>query len=85
MNDAVSQSFNSYFGVLKDPRINWKKLYPLTEILFVIIAGSVCFAESWSILGKKSRPIFRKIKSQNASFSCYNNTTVQPGTAMTVM
>jgi len=47
MNDAVSQSFNSYFGVLKDPRINRKKLYPLTEILFVIIAGSVCFAESW--------------------------------------
>lgn len=47
MNDVVSKSFNDYFGTLKDPRINRKKLYPLTEILFVIIAGSICFAESW--------------------------------------
>lgn len=47
MSDTVSKTFNDYFGTLKDPRINRKKLYPLTEILFVIIAGSVCFAESW--------------------------------------
>lgn len=47
MSNTVSKTFNDYFGALKDPRINRKKLYPLTEILFVIIAGSVCFAESW--------------------------------------
>lgn len=47
MSDTVSKTFNDYFGTLKDPRINRKKLYPLTEVLFIIIAGSVCFAESW--------------------------------------
>ena len=28
-------------------RISRKKLYPLTEILFVVLCGSICGAESW--------------------------------------
>ena len=36
MNKDVSDSFEFYFGVLKDPRIKRLKLYPLTEILFVL-------------------------------------------------
>ena len=43
----VSNSFESHFGILSDPRIDRTKLYPLTEILFVVLSGSICGAESW--------------------------------------
>ena len=42
MNKDVSESFESHFGVLKDPRIKRLKLYPLTEILFVVLCGTIC-------------------------------------------
>ena len=47
MNNDVSKSFESYFGQLKDPRIDRKKLYPLVEVMFVVLCGSICGAESW--------------------------------------
>src|SRR3990167_9429669 len=47
MHKDVSESFESHFGKLKDPRIDRKKLYPLVEILFVVLCGSICGAESW--------------------------------------
>lgn len=47
MNKDVSKSFESHFGDLKDPRIERTKLYPLSEVLFVVLTGSVCGAESW--------------------------------------
>ena len=31
----------------KRPRVERTKLYPLSEILFVVLSGSVCGAESW--------------------------------------
>ena len=43
----VSITFSDYFGQFKDPSIDRKKLYPLIEILFVVLAGSICEAESW--------------------------------------
>ena len=56
MNKDVSESFDGYFGKLKDPRIDRTKFYPLVEILFVVLCGSVCGAESWRdfvIFGKE--------------------------------
>ena len=47
MNTDVSESFESHFGEIDDPRIERKKLYPLLEILFVVLCGSICGAESW--------------------------------------
>jgi predicted transposase YbfD/YdcC len=47
MSKDVSKSFESHFGNLKDPRVERTKLYPLLEILFVVLTGSVCGAESW--------------------------------------
>lgn len=47
MENNTSQTFISHFSTLKDPRINRKKLYPLMEILFVALCGTVCGAESW--------------------------------------
>jgi predicted transposase YbfD/YdcC len=39
--------FDECFSEVEDPRIDRKKLYPLSEILFVVICGSICGAESW--------------------------------------
>lgn len=46
MNRDISKSFESHFGNLKDLRIERTKLYLLSEILFVVLSGSVCGAES---------------------------------------
>jgi predicted transposase YbfD/YdcC len=40
-------AFLYHFDDLEDPRIDRKKLYPLTEILFIVICGSICGAQSW--------------------------------------
>ena len=47
MSQEVSATFEEHFKNLIDPRINRKKLYPLIEILFVVLSGSVCGADSW--------------------------------------
>ena len=41
------KGFDVYFSKLSDPRVSRKKLYPLIEILFVVLCGSICGAESW--------------------------------------
>jgi len=43
----VSRSFESCFNELQDPRVDRTKYYPLVEILFVVLCGSICGAESW--------------------------------------
>src|SRR3990167_4899302 len=56
MSKDVSESFETHFGVLKDPRVKRLKLYPLTEVLFVVLCGTICGAESWRdfvIFGKE--------------------------------
>lgn len=40
-------SFLDYFTGLKDPRINRRKLYPLDEILLLVLCAVICGAESW--------------------------------------
>jgi len=60
--DSLS-GFESHFGNLKDPRIERKKLYPLTEILFVVLCGSICGAESWRdfvLFGKEKLGFMRE-------------------------
>lgn len=47
MNKDVSEAFESFFEDLQDPRIERTKLYPLSEILFVVLSGAICGAESW--------------------------------------
>jgi len=59
----ISKSFETHFSTLKDPRINRKKLYPLIEILFVVLCGSVCGAESWRdfvLFGQKKVDFFKQ-------------------------
>ena len=40
-------AFLYHFDELEDPRIDRKKLYPLPEILLIILCGSICGAQSW--------------------------------------
>lgn len=47
MNASKKPAFLCYFDDLEDPRIDRKKLYPLTEILFIVLCGSICGAQSW--------------------------------------
>jgi predicted transposase YbfD/YdcC len=47
MPQQVIAKFQEHFDKLEDPRIDRHKLYPLTEIMFVLLCGSICGAESW--------------------------------------
>src|ERR1700730_11959579 len=45
---AVSEpAFVEHFRDLPDPRIDRKKLYPLMEVLFVVLCATLCGAQSW--------------------------------------
>ena len=62
MNKDVSTAFESHVGMLHDPRIKRSKLYPLTEILFVVLCGTICGAESWRdfvLFGKEKTEFLR--------------------------
>ena len=62
MEKNLTQGFEAHFAQLKDPRINRKKLYSLMEILFVVLCGTVCGAESWRdfVLFGKEKIVFLK-------------------------
>jgi predicted transposase YbfD/YdcC len=47
MNAPISEEFKGCFSKLADSRIDRKKLYPLPEILFIVLCGSICGAGSW--------------------------------------
>lgn len=48
MEKSKLDSFLEYFSNLEDPRINRKKLYPLDEILLVVLCAVICGAEGWA-------------------------------------
>lgn len=47
MTPSKKPAFLYHFDELEDPRIDRKKLYPLPEILLVVLCGSICGAQSW--------------------------------------
>lgn len=75
MESEVSKVFASCFAELKDPRIDRKKLYPLVEILFVVLCGSICGAESWrdyALFGKEKVEFLRKYFAFENGIPCKN-------------
>jgi predicted transposase YbfD/YdcC len=63
MGKETLEAFASHFSRLKDPRIKRKKLYPLLEILFVVLCGTICGAESWRdfvLFGKEKIDFLRQ-------------------------
>ena len=47
MTRQMAERFQEHFGKMTDPRVERTKRYPLGEILFVMLCGSICGAESW--------------------------------------
>lgn len=47
MPSRKTPAFLYHFDKLEDPRIDRKKLYPLSEILLVVLCASICGAQSW--------------------------------------
>ena len=63
MDSGINKSFQDCFGNLADPRVDRTKRYPLIEILFVVICGSICGADSWrdfTDFGKLKLPYLKK-------------------------
>lgn len=63
MEKDVLQGLEAHFSNLQDPRIARKKLYPLIEILFVVLSGTICGAESWRdfvLFGKEKMDFLRQ-------------------------
>ena len=42
-----TDTFIENFSLLEDPRIERKKLYPLLEIVFLVVCAKICGAESF--------------------------------------
>ena len=42
--------FLEHFETIEDPRIDRHKLYPLAEILLIVLCGVICYCESWEDL-----------------------------------
>ena len=47
MQTKESEGFLDYFDTLEDPRIDRKKLHPISEILLLTLCGVICGAEGW--------------------------------------
>jgi hypothetical protein len=47
MKTALGENFQGCFGNLEDVRMDRKKLYPLHEILFIVLCCSICGGGSW--------------------------------------
>jgi predicted transposase YbfD/YdcC len=47
VNAREKFGFLDYFDDLEDPRVNRTKIYPLNEILFIVICAIICGADSW--------------------------------------
>jgi predicted transposase YbfD/YdcC len=44
---TVAETFLDYFSPIKDPRIDRSKLFPLEEVLFLVLTAVLCGSESW--------------------------------------
>lgn len=60
---------------MTDPRVERSKLYPLQEILFVLLCGSICGAESWRdfvMFGEEKLDFLREHFPFSAGIPCKN-------------
>lgn len=75
MDGQVMEKFREHFGKMKDPRVERTKLYPLQEILFVLLCGSICGAESWRdfvMFGQEKLDFLREYFPFSAGIPCKN-------------
>ena len=75
MDGQVVEKFQEHFGKMKDPRVERTKLYPLEEIFFVLLCGSICGAESWRdfvMFGQEKLDFLREYFPFSAGIPCKN-------------
>jgi predicted transposase YbfD/YdcC len=75
MDGQMIERFQEHFGKMTDPRVERTKLYPLTEILFVLLCGSICGAESWRdfvMFGQEKLDFLREYFPFSAGIPCKN-------------
>ena len=75
MDGQVVEKFQEHFGKMKDSRVERTKLYPLEEILFVLLCGSICGAESWRdfvMFGQEKLDFLREYFPFSAGIACKN-------------
>lgn len=75
MNTAIAEEFKGCFSNLGDARIERKKLYPLHEILFIVLCGSICGAGSWRdfvLFGQEKRDFLREHFAYANGIPCKN-------------
>ena len=67
--------FEEHFGEMTDPRVERSKLHPLKEILFVLLCGTICGAESWRdfvTFGQDKLDLLREYYPFEAGIPCKN-------------
>jgi predicted transposase YbfD/YdcC len=47
MENKDIETLEECFADLEDPRVDRTKLYPLMEIIFIVLTGTICGADSW--------------------------------------
>ena len=70
-----SCTFVKHFSDLTDPRIERHKRYSLMEILLVILAGTICGADSWRdyvIFGQEKLGYLRRFFPYGNGIPCKN-------------
>lgn len=75
MDRQIAERFQEHFGKITDPRVERTKLYPLEEILFVLLCGSICGAESWRdfvMFGQEKLDFLREYFPFSAGIPCKN-------------
>ena len=75
MDGQMVERFQEHFGKMRDPRVERSKLYPLEEILFVLLCGSICGAESWRdfvMFGQEKLDFLREYFPFSAGIPCKN-------------
>jgi predicted transposase YbfD/YdcC len=71
----ILENFEKCFEGLEDPRIDRKKLYPLNEILLVVLSGAICGVESWRdlvLFGKEKQEFLREYLPFKNGIPCKN-------------
>lgn len=72
---SILEGFQAHFARLTDPRITRSKIYPLEEILLVMLCGSICGAESWRdfvLFGKEKLDFLREYYPFSTGVPCKN-------------
>ena len=47
MAPSIGLSFLDHFAALRDPRQSWKVVYPLSQVLLTVLAGTIAGAEDF--------------------------------------